>query len=56
MKYDVVAGLGYNCEISFRLENFYGHINAFPFSWSYVLEREYFPKVLENIELLFDMF
>ena len=53
MKYDVVTSLGYNCEISFRLENFFEHINAMPFSWSYVLERERFPEVLENIEPLF---
>lgn len=53
MKYDVVASLGYNCEISFRLENFFEHINAMPFSWSYVLERDSFPAVLENIDPLF---
>ena len=53
MKYDTVVGLGYNCEISFRLENFFEHINAMPFSWAYVLERETFPQVLEQIEPLF---
>jgi len=53
MKYDVVVGLGYNCEISFRLENFFEHINAMPFSWAYVLERETFPQVLEQMEPLF---
>lgn len=51
--YDVVTSLGYNCEISFRLENYFGSINAMPFSWSYVMEREYFPSVLENIAPLF---
>jgi len=53
MKYDAVVSLGYNCEISFRLENFFEHINAMPFSWAYVLERETFPQVLERIEPLF---
>ncbi len=53
MKYDVVTSLGYNCEISFRLENFFEHINAMPFSWSYVLDRDSFPAVLENIDPLF---
>ena len=53
MKYDVVASIGYNCEISFRLENFYERINAMPFSWSYVLDRDSFPGVLKNIEPLF---
>lgn len=53
MKYDAIVSLGYNCEISFRLENFLGHIDAMPFSWSYVLDRELFPKVLEDMESLF---
>lgn len=53
MRYDSVVSLGYNCEISFRLENFFGKIDAMPFSWSYVLERELFPAVLENVEKLF---
>ena len=51
--FDVIMSLGYNCEISFRLENFLGKIDAMPFSWSYVLERERFPKVLENMDILF---
>lgn len=51
--FDVITSLGYNCEISFRLENYFGSINALPFSWSFVLEREKFPEVLENIDRLF---
>lgn len=51
--FDVVMSLGYNCEISFRLENFFGKIDAMPFSWSYVLDRDFFPKVLGDIDLLF---
>lgn len=51
--FDVITSLGYNCEISFRLENYFGSIDAMPFSWSFVLEREKFPQVLENIDRLF---
>ena len=51
--FDVVMSLGYNCEISFRLENFFGKIEAMPFSWSYILERNNFPQVIENIDSLF---
>ena len=51
--FDVVTSLGYNCEISFRLENFYGKIEAMPFSWSYVLERDNLPLVIENMDILF---
>lgn len=51
--YDVVTSLGYNCEISFRIENFLGHLEAMPFSWSYENDRILFLDALENIELLF---
>lgn len=51
--FDVVTSLGYNCEISFRLENYFGSINAMPFSWSFVLEREKFPETLADIDRLF---
>ena len=51
--YDVIASLGYNCEISFRLENYFGSINALPFSWSFVLKRETFPQTLAEIDRLF---
>lgn len=51
--FDVITSLGYNCEISFRLENYFGSINALPFSWSFILEREKFPEVLNDIDKLF---
>lgn len=51
--FDVITSLGYNCEISFRLENYFGSINAMPFSWSFVLEREKFPQTLNDIDRLF---
>lgn len=51
--FDVITSLGYNCEISFRLENYFGSINAMPFSWSFILEREKFPQTLADIDQLF---
>lgn len=51
--FDVITSLGYNCEISFRLENYFGSINAMPFSWSFILEREKFPQTLADIDRLF---
>lgn len=48
--YDTVISLGYNCEVSFRLENFLGKINSMPFSWAYVMKRELFPQALEHID------
>lgn len=52
--FDVIVSLGYNCEVSFRLENYFGSINAMPFSWSFVLEREKFPQTMDDIDRLFE--
>ena len=51
--YDVITSLGYNCEVSFRLENYFEKINAMPFSWSFELDRDLFLEVLDNIDDLF---
>ena len=51
--YDVITSLGYNCEVSFRLENYFGKINAMPFSWSFELNRDLFVEALEHIDDLF---
>ena len=53
MKYDEVVSLGYNCEVSFRIEQYFGKINAMPFSWTFELDRELFVAALDNIEDLF---
>lgn len=53
LKYDVVSSLGYNCEISFRIEDYLGKIVAMPFSWSFVVERDLFPSAISNIDDLF---
>lgn len=47
-KFDEIISLGYNCEVSFRIEDFFGKINPMPFSWSYILDRSKFPEVLRN--------
>lgn len=51
--FDVVTSLGYNCEISFRLENYLGQIDSMLFSWSYELEREKFPEAIRRPEQIF---
>ena len=48
LSYDEIVSLGYNCEVSFRIEDYFGTINAMPFSWSYILNREKFPEVLRQ--------
>ncbi len=52
-KFDEIVSLGYNCEISFRIEDYFGKLNAMLFSWSYVLSREKFPDILRNTSLIF---
>ncbi|MGN0437490.1 MAG: hypothetical protein ACI4F4_03130 [Lachnospiraceae bacterium] len=51
--YDEVISLGYNCEISFRIRDYYGKLYSFPFSWSYILDRDEFLKALDNLEQIF---
>lgn len=48
-----IVGLGYNCEISFRIEDYFGEeIEAQLFSWSLVRNQE---KWLESFEKDFDL-
>lgn len=49
-KFDEIVSLGYNCEVSFRIEDFFGKINPMPFSWSYVLDRNKFPNALLRVK------
>lgn len=52
-RFDEVVSLGYNCEISFRIEDYFGTLNAMLFSWSLVLDRNNFPDVLRNSSHVF---
>lgn len=52
-KFDEVVSLGYNCEVSFRIEDYFGKLNAMLFSWSYVLDRDKFPDILRNTSQIF---
>lgn len=52
-QYDYIMSLGYNCEVSFRLIDYYGTINPFLYSWSFELDRELFLKSLLNINSIF---
>ena len=50
----VIVSLGYNCEISFRIEDYYGKLDSYLFSWSFEDSRKGFIKALENIEDVFE--
>lgn len=52
-KFDEVVSLGYNCEVSFRIENALGELNSMPFSWAYILDRDLFLEALENPKEIF---
>lgn len=45
-KYNKIVGLGYNCEISFRIKNAFGALDAQLFSWAYVSDRDKFVEAL----------
>ena len=46
----ILVSLGYNCEVSFRLEDYYGKLDSYLFSWSFEDSRIGFIKALENME------
>ena len=49
--FDHIVSLGYNCEVSFRIEEYQEKsIDSYPLSWAYVLKQEHLPFVLENLE------
>lgn len=52
-KYDEVISLGYNCEISFRIRDYYGKLCSWPFSWTYILDRDAFLDALDNMDEIF---
>lgn len=51
--YDEVISLGYNCEISFRIRDYYGRLCSWPFSWTYILDRDSFIMALNNLDAIF---
>ncbi len=53
-KFDAVVSLGYNCEISFRIEDYFGKLESWPFSWTYVLDKERFLKYFDDLHTIFN--
>lgn len=52
-RFDEIVSLGYNCEISFRIKNFTGKLESWPFSWSYILDRDKFLESFDNLGEIF---
>lgn len=45
--FDKIVSLGYNCEVSFRIEDFtHRPIDSYPYSWSYALDQNLFVESL----------
>lgn len=53
IKTDRIISLGYNCEISFRLEDYFTDLDSYLFSWSYECDRDLFVEALKNIDDVF---
>lgn len=51
MQFQNIVSLGYNCEVSFRIEDFtHEKINSYPFSWSYITDPKKFLEALHNLD------
>lgn len=55
MNSQIILSLGYNCEISFRIEDYFGRIDAYLFSWSFEEDRTLFLDALEHIDNIFNV-
>lgn len=45
--------LGYNCEVSFRVEDYFGKLDSYLYSWSFEEDRLAFLKSLSSIDDVF---
>lgn len=53
MLFENIVSLGYNCEVSFRIEDFTGEgIDSYPFSWAYINDSEHFLTCLWELDEL----
>ena len=51
-KFNNIVSLGYNCEVSFRIQDHYGYVNSIIYSWAYIEDRDGFLRSLGETELL----
>lgn len=52
IKIDHVISLGYNCEVSFRVRDYFGVLNSVIYSWAYIENRDDLLRSLYNPEKL----
>ena len=51
-RFNNIVSLGYNCEVSFRIQDHYGYVNSIIYSWAYIEDRDRFLRSLDEMELL----
>ena len=51
--FDTIVSLGFNCEVSFRIQDhLHGHLDSYPFSWCYLYGNANLPRCMEHPEEL----
>ena len=51
--FDHIVSLGYNCEVSFRIEDYTKKkLDSYPLSWAYVLDQSNMAYVLNHLDLI----
>lgn len=47
--FDHIVSLGYNCEVSFRIQDYLqGSVESYPFTWAYILDQAFMGDILEK--------
>ena len=49
-----LIGLGYDCEVMYMLQMYLKRASSYPFSWSYVEDRESLPRLIINPDLILE--
>lgn len=49
----IIMSLGYNCEVSFRIEDYFGMLDSYLYSWSFEENRDNFLLSLQSIDDVF---
>ncbi len=49
--FDCIVSLGYNCEVSFRIEDYIGrHLDSYPLSWAYIHDQSKTSDIIEHLD------
>ncbi len=49
--FDCIVSLGYNCEVSFRIQDYIGRkLDSYPLSWAYIHDQSKMGEVIEHLD------